>query len=61
MNKKNYTSLLVGAVFSAIGFYLTFRNVPMSSLWQYATQVNYGWMVPAAGTLAIAFLIRSIR
>ena len=61
MNKKNIASLLVGAVFSAIGFYLAFRNVPMSSLWQYATQVNYGWMVPAAGALAIAFLIRSIR
>lgn len=61
MNNKNIASLLVGVVFSAIGFYLAFRNVPMSSLWQYATQVNYRWMAPAAGALAIAFLIRSIR
>jgi len=49
MDKKKTIFLLVGFVFSAISFYLTFQNVSMSSLWQYATQVNCGWMAPAAG------------
>jgi len=61
MSKKNLATLLIGAIFSAIGFYLAFRNVPMSSLWHYATQVNYWWMAPAAVALAIAYLIRSLR
>jgi uncharacterized protein (TIRG00374 family) len=62
MSKKNtFTSLLVGAAFSTIGFYLAFRNVPIASLWHYAGQVNYWWMAPAAAALMIAFLIRSLR
>lgn len=61
MTKKNLATLLIGALFSIIGIYLAFRNVPMSSLWQYATQINYWWMTPAAVALAIAYLIRAIR
>lgn len=61
MDKKRTISLILGIIFSAAGLYLAFRNVPVSSLWHYTLQVNYGWIVPAAAALAGAYLIRSIR
>ena len=61
MNKKTIIPLLIGVVFSAIGFYFAFRNVPMSALWHYAKGVNYGWTLPAALTLGLAYTIRSVR
>jgi len=61
MNKKTYISFLIGAIFSGIGFYLAFRNVPYSSLMEYIKQVNYWWTLPAAVSLVIAYLVRSIR
>ena len=48
-------------VFSAVGFYFAFRNVPISSLWRYAEKVNYWWTIPAALTLMISYLIRAYR
>jgi uncharacterized protein (TIRG00374 family) len=61
MTKKTSISLLVGTAFSCSGLYLAFRNVPFGSLWEYAQQVNYWWTLPAAGSLALAYFIRSLR
>ena len=61
MNHKVYISLIVGAVFSCLGLYLAFRNVPLASLLEYAAQINYGWIIPAAVSLVLAYLVRSIR
>lgn len=61
MNKTKFASYLIGAVFSIIGFYLAFRNVPLTSLQEYALQVNYWWSMPAAASFALAYLVRSIR
>jgi len=52
---------MIGVIFSSVGFYLAFRNVPYSSLLEYAKQVNFLWTLPAAVSLAIAYLVRSIR
>jgi len=61
MDKKRTISITLGIIFSAVGLYLAFRNVPVSSLWHYALQLNYGWAVPAAAALTGAYLIRSVR
>ena len=45
MNHKVYISLIVGAVFSCLGLYLAFRNVPIASLLDYAAQINYAFAI----------------
>ena len=61
MNPKVYISLIVGAIFSCLGLYLAFRNVPIASLLDYTAQINYVWTLPAAVSLVLAYLVRSIR
>ncbi len=61
MTKIKFTSYVVGAVFSAGGLYLAFRNVPLASLRDYAVQVNYLWTLPAALSLVLAYWVRSVR
>ena len=61
MSHKAYISLVIGAAFSCLGLYLAFRNVPAVSLIEYVTQINFGWAIPAAICLGIAYLVRSFR
>jgi glycosyltransferase 2 family protein len=63
MNHKTYFSLTVGTAFSCFGLYLAFafRSVPVASLLKYAAQIHYGWMIPAAVTLMLVYLVRSVR
>ncbi len=63
MNHKTYISLTVGAAFSCFGLYLAFafRSVPVASLLKYAAQIHYGWTIPAAVALMLAYLVRSVR
>lgn len=61
MNHKTYISLTLGAAFSFFGLYLAFRNVPVASLLEYAAQIDYGWTIPAAISLMLAYLVRSVR
>jgi uncharacterized protein (TIRG00374 family) len=61
MNQKALISLLVGTLFSGGGLYLAFRNVPLASLSEYALHFRYGWLLPSAACLVLAYLIRSMR
>ena len=61
MDKKKTIFLLFGVIFSAIGFYLAFHNVPLSALGHYAKQINYWWTFPAAISLVVSYIIRSLR
>ena len=61
MNHKAHISLIAGAILSCLGLYLAFRNVPIASLLDYAAQINYAWAIPAAISLVLAYLVRSIR
>ena len=61
MTHRSLIWLCVGILFSAIGLYLAFRNVPLSALVAYARQFDYRWSLPAATALALAYLVRTVR
>jgi uncharacterized protein (TIRG00374 family) len=61
MTLKRTLTILMGIAFSAVGLYLAFRNVPVSSLLSYLSTVNYLWIFPATVALATAYILRSLR
>lgn len=61
MHRSVIFSLLIGTLFSVVGFYLAFRHVPLSSLAAYTRTVDYRWTLPALSALAVAYFVRSLR
>ncbi|MFP4475654.1 MAG: lysylphosphatidylglycerol synthase transmembrane domain-containing protein [Desulfatibacillaceae bacterium] len=62
MNKKSLAiSFVVGAAISAVGLYYAFLQVPIDTLGQYLREVNYWWLIPATGVVAITFVLRTVR
>jgi uncharacterized protein (TIRG00374 family) len=61
MKRNIITSLLLGFLLSATGFYLAFRNVPANDLITYLIDINYFWILPSFGLVVLSFVIRVIR
>lgn len=61
MNKKLLISLLLGGLVSAATLYLAFRNVPMTDLLSYIGTIEYIWIFPTVGIIALAFVLRAVR
>jgi hypothetical protein len=61
MSKKILLSLLVGGLMSVATLYLAFRNVPLAELTAYLRSIAYLWLLPSAGLVMLAFVLRAYR
>lgn len=61
MQKKLIISLAIGGLLSALTLYLAFRNVPIADLRAYLHTINYWWIFPTIGIIALTFVLRAIR
>ena len=62
MNGSKYTiSLVVGIAFSAALVYLSFRNVPLSDIIDYAGNITYIWILPSVCVIIASFVLRVFR
>jgi len=61
MKPKTISILILGVVFSGIGLYFSFRNIPIHSLMTYAAQVDPVWLLPGLASLAASYAIRAMR
>jgi uncharacterized protein (TIRG00374 family) len=61
MNKKLFTSLVLGALLSGLTLYLAFRNVPVDELLNYLGTINYWWIGPTVLLVLASFSLRVIR
>lgn len=61
MNKKLFTSLILGVLLSGLMLYLAFRNVPVSELLKYLGAINYWWIGPTVVLVLANFALRTIR
>ena len=61
MKKNIAITLLLGIFLSAIALYFAFRNVPLSELLSYLTDINYIWAIPSVLIGMFSFVLRAIR
>lgn len=61
MKRKMTISLVTGTAFSAVTFYLAFRNVPFDALAAYLAAIDYLWLLPAAAAVVLSFVLRAVR
>lgn len=61
MKRKYSISLTIGAVLSIIGFYWSFRNVPVDELLAYLRDIDYVWLIPAAVIGFSTYFFRALR
>jgi hypothetical protein len=61
MSKKLLISLSIGGLISVLTLYLAFRNVPTDDLATYLGTINYWWIFPTIGIIALTFVLRAIR
>ena len=61
MNRKLFTSLILGALLSGLTLYLAFRNVPVSALLHYLSTINYWWIGPTVIVVLASFVLRVVR
>ena len=61
MKQKIIRNIVIGAVISAAGFYLAFRNIPFTELLFYLASINYLWMAPAIVIILVSFILRAFR
>jgi uncharacterized protein (TIRG00374 family) len=61
MKNKVKLSLFISLLLSSAGFYLAFRNVPVSDLISYLAHINYIWVLPSLGLVVLSFIVRVLR
>jgi uncharacterized protein (TIRG00374 family) len=61
MSNKFLISLAIGGLISVLTLYLAFRNVPTDDLVTYLGTINYWWIFPTIGIIALTFVLRAIR
>jgi uncharacterized protein (TIRG00374 family) len=62
MSKRNtFFSLILGAVFSGIALYFTFKNIHFADLFGYINTINYWYILPSLAIVLLSFLIRVVR
>ena len=61
MRKRISITFTIGLFISIATLYLAFKNVPFAELISYLLSINFFWILPAAVSIMIGFVIRAIR
>ena len=61
MKNRLVIPLLAGSALSAAALWLAFCNVAFNELWRYLGTIDYGWILPAAALILLAFFLRALR
>ena len=61
MNRKVLISLFLGLVFSGVAIAVSFRNIPVTELFDYIGTINFWWIVPSTALGLFTYFIRALR
>ena len=61
MNKKIFFSLSISILLSGLGFYYSFKSIPMNELMESFSLADFFWAIPTVVIVLLALLLRIIR